>query len=141
MGACVRAQHGCYRCHTYCMWSCQRCLCYSPCYLERWSGCDEQIGMHSHHMHCCWDPKHYWGHSCGLSGHSPAALLRSLSRREVFELLWVAGHGPRLGSILLDDARIFRFAFLPSSEGLPALLLAALTSPSNELALLRTGKE
>merc|ERR1712094_18268 len=70
-------------------------------YLERGSGCDEQIGMHCHHMHCCWDPKHYWGHSCGLTGHSPAALLRSLSRREVFELLWVAGHGPRLGSILL----------------------------------------
>merc|ERR1739848_285655 len=50
------------------------CLCRRPCYLERWSGCDEQGGMHCHHMHCCWDPQHYWGHSCGLSGQSAVLL-------------------------------------------------------------------
>merc|ERR1712078_376125 len=64
-----------------------------------WNG--GPAGMHSHHMHCCWDPKHYWGHSCGLSGCSPAVLFRFLSRREVFELPWVAGHGLPSGSILL----------------------------------------
>merc|ERR1712025_1433583 len=36
-----------------------------------------KAGLHCHHMHCCWGPKHYWGHSCGLSSRSPAVLLGS----------------------------------------------------------------